>query len=312
MRAKKACKEGEKSVKILQDAKRGYSEKFNKACGQKIKKALYKENFCVIINVQGVVVQSTTNRKKVNLAGRRKMMGRLKELEGKAVRVVVPVSEIVRVQKVKRRSTRHPDEEKTVYLIDFRGIRKGNAKVSNDRRQKYHGAKAAFNSPEKLKKACDDYFKSCYGLLYDNNGQLVYNKKGEPVEYQKMPFTVSGLAYAVGLDTQSLLRYCNGIFDTEMEKDVNVGTFREILSRAKQRIECYAESRLFDRDGNNGARWLLDSSFGRITQKEKTEIEEKRFNMWLKEKEFDLKKQLAAMGDETGGIEIQIVRKEKD
>ena len=34
--------------------------------------------------------------------------------------------------------------------------------------------------------------------------------------------------------------------------------------------------------------------------------------MWLKEQEFELKQKLANMGEDTGGLEIRIVRKGED
>ena len=86
-------------------------------------------------------------------------------------------------------------------------------------------------------------------------------------------------------------------------------TKEECRKKAKQKIESFAESRLYDKEGQLGARFVLDSSFGWCTQKEQAEIQEKQFNMWLKEQEFDLKQKLATMGEDTNGLEIRIVRK---
>lgn len=231
----------------------------------------------------------------------------LPEMEGKRISVVVPRKEVVRIKKVIKSGPRSVPKE--VWAIDFRGIRNTNCVERNRKKQRYRGQKAAFNSPEKLKKAINAYFESCYGFMYDKNGNMKYDKNGEPIRYQKKPFTVSGLAYGIGVSTATLNRYCEGNFDVDMYDDPHLKKFRDILIRAKQKIESYAESRLYDRDGNYGAKFVLDSSFGWCTQREQAEIQERHFNMWLREKEFDLKKQLAAMGEDTSGLEIRIVRK---
>lgn len=231
----------------------------------------------------------------------------LNEMAGKRIHVIVPKKEVERVKKVMKtgpRSTPVP-----VWLIDFRGIRSTNCVKRNKKKRRYAGQKPAFNSPEKLQKEIDAYFDSCFGFMYDKNGNLKYDKNGEPIRYQQKPFTVSGLALGIGVSTQTLNRYCQGKFDSDMDSDPNLGTYKKILVRAKQRIESYAESRLYDRDGNNGARFVLDSSFGWTTQKEASEIQEKQFNMWLREQEFELKQKLMTMGAESEALEIKIVRK---
>lgn len=221
----------------------------------------------------------------------------------------MPKKEVIRVQKTIKDGPR--TNPRPVWLIDFRGIRSENVVQRNKRKHKYGGSKAAFNSPEKLQKAIDTYFDSCFGFLYDKNGNIKYDKNGDPIRYQKSPFTVSGLALGIGVATQTLNRYCSGQFDDEFSKDPELGTYKEILVKAKQRVESYAEQRLYDRDGSFGAKFVLDSSFGWCTQKEQAEIKEKQFNIWIREKEFELKKQLAALGEDTSGLEIRIVRKEQ-
>ena len=47
--------------------------------------------------------------------------------------------------------------------------------------------------------------------------------------------------------------------------------FNDTVTRAKSRIEEYAESRLFDRDGANGAKFSLANNFK--AWKEKTEVD---------------------------------------
>ena len=54
---------------------------------------------------------------------------------------------------------------------------------------------------------------------------------------------------------------------------------------------------------------MLDSRVGWTTQKEASEIQEKQFNMWIREQEFELKQKLMSMGAESEALEIKIVRK---
>lgn len=228
-------------------------------------------------------------------------------MEGKRISVVVPKKEVVRIQKITKSGPRMT--EKDCWLIDFRGIRSTNCVNRNKKKQKYRGQKVAFNSPEKLQKEVDSYFDSCFGFMYDKYGNIKYDKNGEPIKYQNKPFTVSGLALAVGVTTSTLHRYCKGQFDAGMFGDNDLGEYKKILVKARQRIENYAETRLYDRDGNAGARFVLDSSFGWMSQKEASEIQERQFNIWLREQEFELKQKMLQMGQEDDSLEIRIVRK---
>ncbi len=51
--------------------------------------------------------------------------------------------------------------------------------------------------------------------------------------------------------------------------------FNDTITRAKSRVEEYAESRLFDRDGSNGAQFSLRNNFKgwNIDNEQKLEIE---------------------------------------
>ena len=78
------------------------------------------------------------------------------------------------------------------------------------------------------------------------------------------PPAVTGLALALGFNTRkSLLEY-------QGKKE-----FVNTITRAKSRVEEYAESRLFDRDGSNGAQFSLRNNFKgwNIDNEQKPEIE---------------------------------------
>lgn len=95
------------------------------------------------------------------------------------------------------------------------------------------------------------YFKECEGeILKDDNGKTVLNKFGNPVVINRKPPTVTGLALALGFTNRlDLLRY--------QGKE----EFCNTITRAKSMVEQYAEERLFDRDGSNGAQFSLRNNF---------------------------------------------------
>lgn len=103
-----------------------------------------------------------------------------------------------------------------------------------------------------MQEAVDAYFADCEGRpLTDENGEPILNKNGSPVIVGAHPPTVTGLALWLGFKTrQSLLNYQH-----RSEK------FNDILTVAKSKCEEYAERRLFDRDGVNGAKFSLANNF---------------------------------------------------
>lgn len=108
-----------------------------------------------------------------------------------------------------------------------------------------------FNSPEEMQEKIDAYFADCKGeVLTDKEGQPIFDKFGEPVVVGAKPLTVTGLALALGFTTrQALLNYQGR------------GAYKSIVEAAKLKIENYAEMRLYDRDGWNGARFNLQNNF---------------------------------------------------
>ena len=110
-----------------------------------------------------------------------------------------------------------------------------------------------YKTPEKMQEAIDAYFKECEGHpLLDDEGQPFTDKYGNPFIVDRKPLTVTGLALALGFATrQSLLDY------------EGKGQFKFIIQQAKLRIENYAEMRLYDKEGANGAKFNLQNNFKR-------------------------------------------------
>ena len=126
------------------------------------------------------------------------------------------------------------------------------------------GRPPKYKSKEEIEEKIDAYFKQCKGeVLKDNNGNTVFNKFGNPVIINQHPPTVTGLALALGFSTRlSLLNY-------QGKKE-----FMNTITRAKTMIEVYAEERLFDRDGSNGAQFSLRNNFKGWNEKQITELDE--------------------------------------
>jgi hypothetical protein len=113
------------------------------------------------------------------------------------------------------------------------------------------GRPAAYKTPEEMQERIDAYFNSCYGeYVTDPEGNLMTDKHGHPVMTKPRPLTITGLALALGFSgRQALLNY-------EDKEE-----FMDTIKRAKSRIEQYAEERLFDKDGVNGAKFNLSNNF---------------------------------------------------
>lgn len=115
-----------------------------------------------------------------------------------------------------------------------------------------------YKTVAELQASIDEYFKACEGKpLIDEDGDLIFDKHGQPVIIGQKPPTVTGLALALGFTSrQALLNY-------QAKKQ-----FVDTVTRAKSRCEDYAESRLFDRDGAMGAKFSLSNNFRGWSEKQ--------------------------------------------
>lgn len=115
-----------------------------------------------------------------------------------------------------------------------------------------------YKTVEELQAAIDAYFNDCNGrLLTDGEGNPILNKYDEPIYLDKKPYTVTGLALYLGFTSrQALLNY------------QNKQAFVDAVTRAKLIIEDYANQRLYDRDGVNGAKFTLINNFSGYADKQ--------------------------------------------
>lgn len=201
------------------------------------------------------------------------------------------------------------DDERHLTL-DLRGIRDPHNPM-NGRVNPSKGGQRKFLSPEHLQSLVNEYYESCMGPMF-YKGTLVRDDKGCLVKTQVKPFTLSGLALYLGITTETLRKYRNGRLDSlldEMKAETDdVLTFSKVILRAKQTIEAYAEGRLYDKDGQRGAQFVLDCCYGWVSHKEQSDIDKAKNDTKLRKEEFDLKKRLIDEGEEDDSFTINIVR----
>ncbi len=120
-----------------------------------------------------------------------------------------------------------------------------------------------FSSVEEMQKAIDEYFEECDGrVLLDEDGKPMRNKDGKVIRDDRRPYTITGLALALGFNSrQALLNY-------EGKEE-----FHDTVRRAKARVERYAEERLYDKNGSNGAKVALANNFKGWTEKQTIEAD---------------------------------------
>ena len=110
------------------------------------------------------------------------------------------------------------------------------------------GRPPKYKSVEEIQGKIDAYFTACKGhpLMNPDTGEPFQDKYGLPIIVDAKPPTVSGLALALGFSCRRDLNAYQG------KKE-----FCTTITRAKAQCEAYAEERLFDRDGTNGAQFSL-------------------------------------------------------
>lgn len=124
------------------------------------------------------------------------------------------------------------------------------------------GRPLKFKTVEELETKIEEYFKSCWTkqVLRGEKGKPILDEEGKPqvVEVQYKPYTVSGLAYALDVDRKTLLNY------SDREE------FFHTVTRAKKKIEAYAEESLWTPKIATGVMFSMKNNYG---WKDKTETD---------------------------------------
>lgn len=116
------------------------------------------------------------------------------------------------------------------------------------------GRPLAFKTPEELEAKIAEYFAFC-----DSRIQQVYSPKAEAVieVINPAPYTMSGLARALGIDRQTILNYAS--------KDEYFGTIKD----AREKVHEDVETRLMEKQAS-GPIFNLKNNFG---WKDQTEVD---------------------------------------
>lgn len=123
------------------------------------------------------------------------------------------------------------------------------------------GAPRKWKSVKAMQEAIDAYFESCKGEpIIGDDGQPLMDKYGNVILIGQKPPTVTGLALSLGFTGRQAL------IDYQGRPE-----FADTVTRAKSRCEEYAETRLYDKDGANGAKFSLGCNFGWRAMEEKAE-----------------------------------------
>lgn len=129
---------------------------------------------------------------------------------------------------------------------------KGRGLVAKERSERMAaGAPRKWKSVKAMQEAIDAYFKKCEGEPLIVDGSVAVDKYGVPIIINVKPPTVTGLALALGFTGRQAL------LDYQARPE-----FADTVTRAKSRCEEYAEARLYDKDGANGAKFSLGCNFG--------------------------------------------------
>lgn len=209
-----------------------------------------------------------------------------------------PVKEFSRVTRIGDRKIR----------IDFRMV--SEVPIGGYVERNKPDARRAYTNFEQFQARINNYFKSCDGPLRDRYGSVIRDKDGDPVIGQVKPYTLSGLARAIGMSTPALKSYGRGRNDDM--GFYSLPEYSDIIIAARHKVEEYAETRSYDRDGSMGARFILDAGFGWHTTKERADIKNAKKLTKLKQLEFELKKSLIEAGEDDSDITINIVRGKKN
>lgn len=121
------------------------------------------------------------------------------------------------------------------------------------------GAPRKWKSVKAMQEAIDAYFEKCEGEPLIVDGSVAVDKYGVPIIINVKPPTVTGLALALGFTGRQAL------LDYQARPE-----FADTVTRAKSRCEEYAEARLYDKDGANGAKFSLGCNFGWNSENEKS------------------------------------------
>lgn len=137
-----------------------------------------------------------------------------------------------------------------------RRIQEGfNPQLGKNPERNVAGRPLKIKSPEELRVMVKAYFKKC-----DNRQIEEWDSRNHRICFKRVPepYTMSGLAYALGMDRQGILTYGRR------------KRFYDIINKARQRVMIDSEKRLHEGKNVIGAIFALKNNFD---WKDRTEID---------------------------------------
>lgn len=117
------------------------------------------------------------------------------------------------------------------------------------------GRPLLFKNKEELEQKIDEYFDKCDKRMVER-----VNKRGEVIIINHPePYTMSGLAYSIGVDRQTILNYA--------KKEEFFGT----IKKARDKVEADVEKRMNDRDAFTPG--LIFNAKNNFNWKDKQEVD---------------------------------------
>ena len=102
-----------------------------------------------------------------------------------------------------------------------------------------------------LKKRVAEYFESRLAPVTDKNGVPLIDENGKIIKKTALPYTLTGLALAVGCESREELF---SFEDAEMNRFMKMSALK---------VEEYAEERLFSKEAFSGVKLFLAVNFDR-------------------------------------------------
>lgn len=135
--------------------------------------------------------------------------------------------------------------------------------------QSARGRPLKFGTPEEMQKKIDAYFRNCdphwkmvttWVYQRDDKGNIDYTKpmvkERRRERTEQIPYTITGLALALGTSRETLVNY--------EERD----NFFDTVKAAKMKCQNYAELHLFRGKNATGAIFSLKNNYGWVDRRE--------------------------------------------
>ncbi len=141
------------------------------------------------------------------------------------------------------------------YRAAFKGIQVAQTRTiwplgTSVRKRAGRGGKFIWDSPEDFQENIDQYFESCLDRKYEFKEDEYGERQRTEVVRQVKPFTMSGLAVALGVGRTTLWNY------SHKSKE-----FHDVFLLAKSRCEAYAEEYLFSGKNTTGVVFSMKNNF---------------------------------------------------